>query len=203
MKPVLIVYATRTGHTQRIASHLADALRTRGYGADMFDACHAPEPSLKNYGAVILAASVLYGRHQRELIRFARRHRVELTRMPGMLLSVSLSQATAEDAAAPEPVRRAARRQTQRAIDQLLDATGVRPDVIAPVAGALLYTRYRPLKRWLMQTMSRLTGRATDTSQDHVYTNWAGVDQLVTSFTGMFSEPKWAERTGDRMAMRA
>jgi menaquinone-dependent protoporphyrinogen IX oxidase len=59
MKPVLVLYATREGHTGRIAEHLAAAIRTRELSAQIVDAAHVPVGfSLDAYSAAIVAASV-------------------------------------------------------------------------------------------------------------------------------------------------
>ena len=57
MKPALILYATREGHTRRMADRLARGLLERGWTAGLL---------LKNYSAAIVAASVHTGKHERE-----------------------------------------------------------------------------------------------------------------------------------------
>ena len=62
MKPVLVVYATREGQTERVATHVADSLRSRGLPVDVVE---ASEPwqglAVDAHSAVILAASVHRG----------------------------------------------------------------------------------------------------------------------------------------------
>jgi menaquinone-dependent protoporphyrinogen IX oxidase len=107
MKPVLILYATREGHTRRIAEHLAATVRARGHEAVVVDAAHLPEGfSLDSYAAAIVSASVHTGTHEREIVAFVKFHRAELERIPAVFLSVSLSEAGVEDPAAT-PERRA------------------------------------------------------------------------------------------------
>jgi menaquinone-dependent protoporphyrinogen oxidase len=40
------------------------------------------------------------------------------------------------------------------------------------VAGALPYTRYNWLKRWVMKRIVAKAGGDTDTTRDYEYTNW-------------------------------
>jgi menaquinone-dependent protoporphyrinogen IX oxidase len=101
MKPILTLYATREGYTRRIAEYLAVAIGARGMQVDALDAAYVPARfSLEGYSAAIICASVHRGRHEPELIRFVKRNASGLEHIPTAFLSVSLSQAGAEDAAA-------------------------------------------------------------------------------------------------------
>ena len=96
MKPILVLYATREGHTQRIAAHVASAIKARGFPADLVDAAHIPAGfGLNGYSAAIIAASVHRGLHEREIVDFVKFHLGELQPMETVFLSVSLSQAGA------------------------------------------------------------------------------------------------------------
>lgn len=69
MKPLLVVYATREGHTRRIAEHVAATMRARGDLVDVVDAAHLPPGlDISRYGAVVLAASLHLGKHEREMV---------------------------------------------------------------------------------------------------------------------------------------
>ena len=48
-----------------------------------------------------------------------------------------------------------------------------------PVAGALPYTRYGVVTRFVMKLIARAGGMSTDTSRDHDFTNWALLDRFV------------------------
>lgn len=50
------------------------------------------------------------------------------------------------------------------------------------VAGALLYTRYNWIERWVMRRIVRKAGGDTDTSRDYEYTNWAELRAFVEQF---------------------
>jgi len=95
MERVGVFYATREGHTARIAEHVASALRRVGIIVEVSNIRHA-EPDLAGYSAVILAASVHAGTHEREMAAFVRRHIAQLGRVPAAFISVTLSQAGVE-----------------------------------------------------------------------------------------------------------
>jgi menaquinone-dependent protoporphyrinogen oxidase len=183
MNPVLILYATREGHTRRVAQHLAGSLQGRGIAAETVDAAHVPNGfSLPRYCAAVIAASVHCGVHEREIIRFVKDHVDALNRMPAALLSVSLSEAGAEDTKSAPSRRAQAAADVQRIINGFLKETRWHPGRIKAVAGALLFTKYSFLLRFVMKHISRQAGGATDTSKDHEYTDWKALDDFIDEF---------------------
>ena len=64
-------------------------------------------------------------------------------------------------------------------IDEFVEDTRWRPAHIKPVAGALLYSKYNPLVRFIMKRIAKEAGGATDTSRDYEYTDWVGLDRFV------------------------
>jgi menaquinone-dependent protoporphyrinogen oxidase len=180
MGPILVLYATREGHTHRIAEHVAATLRARGRTAEVLDAAHLPPSfALGSYSAAILAASVHAGEHEREMVEFARRYRAELDGMRTGFLSVSLAEAGAEDPTFTPERRAQAAADVQRMMVHFYDQTGWHPSRAKAVAGALLYTKYNFLVRLLMRHIVGKAGGSTDTSRDHEYTDWQALDRFV------------------------
>src|SRR4029079_7764127 len=87
-----IFYATREGQTRKIAERIAHTLQSRGVDARLYDVRDS-EGSVdwSRYSMVWLAGSVHAGHHEREIIRFARRHREDLVRRRAVFVSVTLS----------------------------------------------------------------------------------------------------------------
>src|SRR5436190_21328818 len=92
-----IFFATREGHTRKIAERLADDLRALGADADLFDVSITDTVDWSKYGAACVAASVHVGNHELEMINFATRHRMRLEGLSAPFISVTLSEAGAED----------------------------------------------------------------------------------------------------------
>jgi menaquinone-dependent protoporphyrinogen oxidase len=197
MKPILVLYATRAGHTQRIAEYIARALSTRGAACEVMDVAEPLQTlDFAAYEAAILAASVHGGHHEREMIEFVKAHRHELERLKTVFLSASLSEAGAEDAARPGELRDKARSDVARMIEDFVAATGFRATITRPVAGALLYTQYNWLLRFVMRLISKREGGSTDTSRDHDYTDWAALDRFAGELIDAPRTTKGGKRQG-------
>ena len=180
MKPILVLYATREGQTSRIAEHLAATARWRGLDAEVVDARKlSPTFSLDSYSAALLAASIHMRKHETEMMAFVRDHRPMLETMPAVFISVSLSEAGAEDKNAPPERRAEAAADAEKMIREFLDETGWHPSHIRAVAGALMYSKYNFLIRFIMKRIARKEGASTDTSRDHEYTDWEALDRVI------------------------
>jgi menaquinone-dependent protoporphyrinogen oxidase len=179
MKPIGLFYATREGQTKKIALYLTTALRRQGLSVDVRDLAVEPPPMLDGYAAAILAASVHLGKHEREMVRFARAHRDELVRLPSAFISVSMSEAGVEKRDASPTARAQAVAHVQEVVAGFVAATGWTPARVLPVAGALAYSRYNFLVRWVMKRIAKKEGVDTDTTHDHEYTDWDALDRFA------------------------
>ncbi len=179
---VAVYYATREGHTQEIAERIIARLRKNGFDVDLHDVRRPLPFSLDNYAAAILAASVHSGEHEKEMVRFVKEHRDQLSSMPTAFISVTLSEADAQrtDATSQEHARFVA--DVDEMMNRFFEETQWRAEYAKPVAGALPYTKYNFLLRFIMKRIAKKAGGATDTSQDYDYTDWADLDQFIDEF---------------------
>jgi len=175
-----IFYATREGQTRKVAERIGHALEAHGVEAHLYDVRDSPGPiDWTRYSMVWVAGSVHAGHHEREIVRFARRYREELRGRRAVFVSVTLSEAGAEDIHAPSERRKQCARDARRMIDAFVKQTGWKPACSFPVAGALAYTRYNWLIRRIMARIARQQGASTDTSVDHEFTNWPLLERYV------------------------
>ena len=174
-----VFYATREGHTRKIAERIAADLRGRGATVDVFDVRVSGTADWTKYSVACLAASVHLGHHEREMIAFAMEHRDALTRIGAAFVSVTLSEAGAEDPRKTPRERQASAADAQRMIDVFVEETGWHPEHAMPVAGALAYSKYNILVRFLMKRIARKAGAPTDTSRDYEFTDWLALDRFV------------------------
>ncbi|MFW5920463.1 MAG: flavodoxin domain-containing protein [Polyangiales bacterium] len=174
MAKVLVAYGTTEGQTSKIAQHVGHLARELGHAADVVHLAEPPEGlSLDHYDAAVVASSVHEGRHQRYVRTWAKEHHDWLASHPSAFLSVSLS-AAGDDEESREAIK--------AYIEDFAKETGWTPDPAVSVEGALRYTQYNWLKRFLLREISRSHGGDTDTSHDHEYTRWSVLDERLTPF---------------------
>lgn len=180
MRRIGIFYATRQGHTRRIAQHLATKFEERGLAVDLWSVVNVPPSfTLAPYEAVVLAASVHAGRHEPEMVDFVRRRKTEISQRVNAFVSVTLTQARAQSADGTLGERERAAEAVTDMTERFLRETGWTPQLVLPVAGALRYSEYGWWMKRLMKWIAARSGGATDTTHDHVYTDWAALNSLA------------------------
>ncbi len=179
MKSVAVFYATREGQTQKIAERIQGDLQARGLQVRLEKISAETDFQAGTADAVVLAASVHAGSHEREMVNFVKAHRDELNRIPTSFLSVTLSQAGYQRCACDAAKREEFARDVASVIDRFFRETGWHADCVKPVAGALVYQQYNPFIRFVMRRIAAKSGGDTDTSRDYEYTDWADLDRFV------------------------
>ncbi len=180
MARVAVVYGTTEGQTAAIAERVAGVLSDAGHDPVLLHAAHLPaEFSPDGYDGWVVGASVHYGRHQRYVARFVRDHVATLDRVPSAFFSVSLTAATGT----PEADATA-----RELLDGFLTETGWTPDLTAVFPGALKYSEYGLLTRFVMRRIARKHGGGTDASRDYEYTEWDAVERFAAEFAGLLAE---------------
>jgi menaquinone-dependent protoporphyrinogen oxidase len=170
---LLIAYATTHGHTAKVVQRVAEVARRRGDSVQIERLSDGHDPSPKPFDAVFVAGSVHAGRHQRELVRWVRRHHTTLNIRPTALLSVSLGAAEDSDEA---------RADVRLAIDRLLDDTGWIPTEVVPVAGALRHRDYDTPTRILLRLTAGRHKQPADADHAVEYTDWQALEQSAQAF---------------------
>jgi menaquinone-dependent protoporphyrinogen oxidase len=178
---VPVLYATTNGQTQRIAERIAARLRARGLESAAFDVASAEAGSIdwKEVDGIVLGASLYRGKYQPRAVEFARTHRDALNARPSAFFGVSLSAASRN----PEEVE-AARKLAER----FAERAEWKPSSIASFGGALAYTRYGFIIRFIMRRIARKEGAPTDASRDYDLTNWAEVERFANGMADVVLE---------------
>jgi menaquinone-dependent protoporphyrinogen oxidase len=174
MAKILILYSTTDGHTGEIARHIAGHIARAGHEPTRVDVQDPPPGfTLAGFDAAIVGASIHMEKYQRRMLAYARTHAAELARLPGAFFSVCMTAAGSGERD---------RAHAQAYIDRFVTHTGWRQAHTVSFAGAVLYTRYNFLKRFVMRQIMRARGRDTDTSRDFVYTDWQQVADFADQF---------------------
>jgi len=178
MAEVLILFATREGQTEKIARRMAGVLEAKGHTVQLRDVDRsARELDLKRYGVVFVGSPVRVGAYLKSVIRFVQAQRAALERIPSAFFSVSLAVAARKGERKTD-----GRAETLRVVEKFKRATGWSPRRIELIAGALPYSKYNFLIRFVMRRIAAAAGGDTDTSRDYEYTDWSAVDRFASEF---------------------
>lgn len=167
---ILVVYATVEGQTRKIAEFIAETLTQRGCIAELYEAAKGAAPHLAGFDGAIVAAPVHLAAFPGEVGAWIEANVVRLNAIPSAFVSVSLASASKfedEHAAIAEIA------------DRFLAAAGWKPRLVHHAAGALRYTQYDFIKRFLMKHIAAKEGGSTDTSEDQEYTDWARLEAFA------------------------
>ena len=165
---MLIVYASRYGQTEKIARRIAEVAGAIDVKTDVVSIAAAEKLPLSDYDYLIVAGSVYFGRHSRQLEDFVRRKLTILSAMEAAFVSVSGSK---DEAFIHDFARR----------------TGWIPEIYALFAGGEPYTKYGFFTRMLMRAIAKKHGRVVDVRQDYEFTDWDAVDRFAHDFIGYAS----------------
>lgn len=171
MSNVLIVYATGEGQTAKIARHIAATLNGAGHTTELLDAAsHRTPLDLERFQVVVVGGPVHAGGYPRSLVRFVREHRRLLESVRAVFFSVSLAVLSRTSDG---------RAQTLQVVDAFVKRTGWRPERVELFAGALPYTKYNFVTRFIMRRIVAKEGGDVDTSRDYEYTDWSAVERFA------------------------
>ncbi len=166
-KSILIVFATRYGHSAKIVQQLVNAVNLLGHRTVVIRADRESPPEADTFArdisCVIVGGPLYMGRFPRVLSKFINQYRNVLKLTPSAFFSVSLATAGDDNKE---------KGGVHNIMERFFDKSRWHPCHKASFAGALLYTRYGPLIRYFMRRMTRTAGGDTDTHRDYVYTDW-------------------------------
>jgi menaquinone-dependent protoporphyrinogen oxidase len=175
MPRTLIVYGTTDGHTTKVAETMAEQLRSHGHTVIVVDSARGkPDPA--RFDAIVVSASLHAGGYQRQIVGWVRKHSATLNRMPTAFVSVCLGILQHD----PKVDR-----ELKAIMDATLRSTCWQPLETKIVAGALKYTKYNILKRWVMKRIVKKAGGDMDTSKDYEYTDWNALRRFADDFSNL------------------
>ena len=184
MTRTLIVYGTNHGQAGKIAQAIADTLKSRNIDVEIAQAPTAFRPD--EYAGVVVVASVHAGHYQPAVRNWVRVNAAVLKARQTAFVSVCL---------AVRDTRPKAQEDLRALLERFFAETGWRPTLTKVVAGALLYTQYNWIVRYVMKRIVASAGGDTDTSRDYEYTDWNDVRRFASEF-GELVEAATSQRNG-------
>lgn len=171
---LLIVYGTTEGQTRKVAEFLkAEADKTGAHTAICDANCNPISP--EGYDGVIIATSMHMHKYQASITHYVQSYMAILNDMPSAFVSVSLS-------ALSKGYDEESYKELQDLNAHYLIDTGWKPVMTELTAGALRYTEYDFMKKFIMRQIAKRGHGDTDTTHDHEYTDWERLKVFVSEF---------------------
>ncbi len=175
MKRILVAFASKEGHTERIAHHVARRLEDKGAIVRLINLkTDNSEAGADDCDATIIAGSLHRGHHDASLAGFLMRHGPAIRQHRSAFLSVSLSAASHD-------------REEIAALDELvqrfLSELGWQPDAVQHVAGAILDRQLSMIEKFILHRAAEAHGETLHPSGNTEFTNWERLDAFVDEFS--------------------
>lgn len=169
MSGTLLAYSTVDGQTLRICSRLRQALESAGQLVTLFEITAESVCDLAQFDAVVVGASVRYGKHRPNVVEFIDRHRTELETKPCAFFSVNVvARKAGKDSPATNPY-----------VQAFLRKSGWTPSLLGVFAGRINYPGYGFFDRQVIRIIMWITNGPTDMSSCTEFTDWEAVDKFA------------------------
>ncbi len=181
MSNIMIAYATGEGQTAKICGALAQQLETAGHNVTLLDLeSDNTAPVVGSFDAVIVAASVHAGKHQKSVAHFVTDNREALRARLTAFLSVSLAATATEESG---------RNRANEQVNAFLEQVDWQPDMIETLAGAFRYSEFSGFRRWIFNLSQKLFRKELDKqgwpelTADQEFTDWEQLRRFGNEFS--------------------
>jgi len=167
MKPVLVLYWSRRGHTARVSRRICAAIVEAGGRAEMMDVQEAIHEGIEwdRYGIVAVGAPVIYGTYDAPFLDFVAAHQPQLHARPNSFFNVSVVARTPEKATV----------EGNRYMQKFLQLSTWKPRDLKVIAGKVDYPSWRWYEVLMIQLIMKATHGPTDRKAVIDYTQWDDV----------------------------
>lgn len=164
---VLVLYSTVDGHTREIADRLATIFADSGVSADVQALTPDYDDDPSNYDALVIGASIRYGKHRPEVAAFINEHHAYLASTPSTFFSVN--------AVARKPAKQSP--ETNPYVKKFLGTIAWQPALVGIFAGKIDYPSYGAFDRHMIRFIMWMTKGPTDLAGTFEFTDWEAVDR--------------------------
>ena len=166
---VLLLYSTVDGHTREICERQRTKLAATGLEVTVEELTSDWSQDLSGFAAVVLGASIRYGKHRPEVAAFIEQQRDYLASTPSAFFSVN---AVARKAAKKTP-------ETNPYVRKFLATIPWQPELIGIFAGKIDYPSYRFFDKHMIRFIMWMTKGPTDLNGTFEFTDWDSVDTFA------------------------
>jgi len=168
MSQVLFVCSTVDGHTLEICQRLQRFIEGEGHSATIEVLTPDSAIDASGFDAVVIGASIRYGKHRREVTRFIEENVDLLGQKPSAFFSVN--------AVARKPEKREPN--TNPYVKKFLNSITWKPKVVGIFGGQIDYPAYGFVDRNMIRFIMWMTKGPTDPSGKFDFTDWKSVEEF-------------------------
>jgi menaquinone-dependent protoporphyrinogen oxidase len=178
MVRILITYSTIDGHTVEICDRIRAELSGAGMEVTLAELTTDSTIDPGQFDAVIIGASIRYGKHRPNVAAFIEDNVNTLRSMPSAFFSVN---AVARKPEKCEP-------HTNPYVKKFLGSISWKPALVGIFAGKIDYPKYEFFDRTMIRFIMWMTKGPTDPTGTFEFTNWDEVNAFAATFAEMTSK---------------
>ena len=168
MTKYLFLYSTTDGHTKKICEYIGNILKQQNHEIKINPISLEPE-KLGEYDAIILGASIRYGKHQKSVFNFINKHKDLLETKNSAFFSVNVV-ARKNEKNSPY---------TNPYMKKFLKISKWQPNKLGVFAGKVDYPSYKFFDKYIIRMIMWITKGPTDISQSYEFTDWKVVENFA------------------------
>ena len=152
MTKYLFLYSTTDGHTKRICEYIGNILKQQNHEIKI-EPISLELKKLSEYDAIILGASIRYGKHQKSVFNFINKHKDLLETKKSAFFSVN-GVARKSEKKSPK---------TNPYMKKFLKTSSWLPNKLGVFAGKVDYPSYKFFDKYIIRMIMWITKGPTDT----------------------------------------
>ena len=168
MTKYLFLYSTTDGHTKRICEYIGNILKQQNHEIKI-EPISLELKKLSEYDAIILGASIRYGKHQKSVFNFINKHKDLLEIKKSAFFSVNVVARKSEKNSP----------NTNPYMKKFLKTSSWQPNKLGVFAGKVDYPSYKFFDKYIIRMIMWITKGPTDTSQSYEFTDWNVVENFA------------------------
>ena len=168
MTKYLFLYSTTDGHTKRICEYIGNILKQQNHEIKI-EPISLELKKLSEYDAIILGASIRYGKHQKSVFNFINKHKDLLETKKSAFFSVNVVARKSEKNSP----------NTNPYMKKFLKTSRWRPNKLGVFAGKVDYPSYKFFDKYIIRMIMWITKGPTDISQSYEFTDWKVVENFA------------------------
>jgi menaquinone-dependent protoporphyrinogen oxidase len=166
MPKILIVYSTTDGQTRKICERLQQVIEQQAHEVTIVPIQDESHIDVAAFDKIVIGASIRYGKHSPQIVRFIEKNRLLLESKPNAFFSVNVV-ARKPEKSKPEH---------NPYLQKFLKRISWKPGELAVFAGKIDYPSYRFFDRLMIRLIMWMTKGPTDPKAVVEFTNWDQVE---------------------------